>query len=413
MLKRSMANLPEKLRRVEGSRAYVPELDGLRFFAIMPVLVWHASIRGYRSWLELSGLPPLGEPGWLPHGQVGVSLFFVISGFVIARPFLRAIDEKRSLQVGRFYIRRLLRLQPPYLLVLAVCALIAAGGVPKGGHNLARELHHAVAPWNGFLASAFYAHVPVFGGPSLLNPPMWSLEVEIQFYLISPLLVWLYAGVRQVEWRLASGIYSVALALVVSAAIRSWAGNFSIWHFTLATHLSGFLLGVVMADLHQLRPRRGEAAAKFKDFGFVVGIALLLLSGLWEFVTAFWPMLLRDTLRLVACAMIVEGALSGARAKAWSGAPWIALIGSACYSIYLLHVPLMVAVWLLLSHWVAIPAALCIPLAIAFLPLVSIVGGLAFYALIERPFMKPDWPRTFAGFLASALGSLTIRSEKL
>lgn len=398
-----LIHLPERARRVTGNQAYIPQLDGLRFFAIMPVLFWHASIRGYRSMLNLFGMPPMGEPTWLPHGEVGVDLFFVISGFVIARPFLAMIEQGRSLKVGRFYLRRLLRLQPPYLLVLVVCAASAAFGLAGGGHNPGREVHRMIDPWASFWASFFYVHVPVFGVPSLLDPPIWSLEIEVQFYLLSPLLIWLYARMTCREWRLAAGIWAVTVAMIAGAAIRAGMGVFAPWSFTLATQLDGFLLGVLLADMRQWRLRPRPGAGAWKDAGFLLGLFLLLASGLWELLGAFWPMLLRDALRLLACALIVDGALGGTRAGRLAGAPWIALIGSACYSIYLIHVPLMVIVWIALTRVMHIPALWIIPSAMALLPIISIAAGLVFYALVERPFMSADWPAKFMRAFAPRL----------
>lgn len=391
-LLRRLIHLPERVRRVTGNQTYVPQLDGLRFFAIMPVLFWHASIRGYRSLLNLMGQPPVGEPSWLPHGEVGVDLFFVISGFVIARPFLAKIGQGGRIAVGRFYLRRFLRLQPPYLLVLLVCAASAAFGLANGGHNPAREVHHLISPWASFWASMFYVHVPIFGVPSLLNPPIWSLEIEVQFYLISPLLIALYARLTCREWRLAAGIWAITVAMIVAAAIRTQAGVFAPWSFTLVTHLDGFLLGVLLADVRQWRLRPRPGAGAWKDAGFAIGLALLLASGLWQGLEAFGPMVLRDAVRLLACALIVEGALGGTLAGRLAGAPWIAMIGSACYSIYLVHVPLMVIVWIVVNRAVSIPAAWIMPSAMALLPVISIAVGLIFFIVVERPFMSPDWP---------------------
>jgi peptidoglycan/LPS O-acetylase OafA/YrhL len=67
----TIARLPERLGRVTASTSYVPQIDGLRFLAIMPVLLWHSSIRGHRAGLANAGLAPQGEPTWMPVGRSG------------------------------------------------------------------------------------------------------------------------------------------------------------------------------------------------------------------------------------------------------------------------------------------------------------------------------------------------------
>ncbi|WDF72965.1 acyltransferase family protein [Novosphingobium sp. KACC 22771] len=394
---RRLSGLPERFERVVRGQNYIPQLDGLRFFAIIPVLLWHASIRGYRSFAQMSGRPSSGEPHWLPHGEIGVDLFFVISGFVIARPFLAKLERCRSLDIGHFYLRRLLRLQPPYLLVLLCCAIVASLGIAQEGRNLTRSMSSLEQTWISFWASAFYVHVLVFGQPSALNPPIWSLETEVQFYLVSPLLIWLYMGLSPKTSRLIVGIWAMALVTAAGAALRSSTGIYAPWSFTLATHLAPFMLGCLLADVRPLRHHPRKPAKLMGDDGFLLGLSLLVASGYWEMADKFLPILLRDTVRLAACALIVEGALNGTWVAQMAGSRWIALIGSACYSIYLVHVPLMVTVWLVIGNVLHPPAYLIMPLAMTLLPFLGIAGGLVFFAAVERPFMDSHWPSRLIG----------------
>src|SRR5258708_25991447 len=105
------SDLPRRLGRLTSSGAYVPQIDGLRFLAILPVLFFHAGLRAAR----ITPDPTVNEAlmsAWLPMGGVGVSLFFFISGYIIAYPFL----SNRPPRFADFYKRRLLRLGTPCLI---------------------------------------------------------------------------------------------------------------------------------------------------------------------------------------------------------------------------------------------------------------------------------------------------------
>jgi peptidoglycan/LPS O-acetylase OafA/YrhL len=103
--------------------------------------------------------------------------------------------------------------------------------------------------------------------------------------------------------------------------------------------------------------------------------------------------LLQGAALLTAILAIYLGAVLGPRGSRFIGSPWIALIGGACYSIYLVHVPLM-QVYGEIVRRIWIPGNLFGVWALFSLSiLASIVAGLIFYALVERPTMKHDWPR--------------------
>ena len=169
-----LSELPRRIGRVTSSGSYVPEIDGLRFLAIMPVLFFHAGLRGAR----ISSDPVANEAmlsAWLPMGGLGVSLFFFISGYIISYPFL----SNRAPQLSHFYKRRLLRLEPPYIVAMLGCFLVLSLYTPSRAPNF----DFTQAPlWQSLVASLTYTHGLIFGQSPKLNPPAWSLEREMQFY---------------------------------------------------------------------------------------------------------------------------------------------------------------------------------------------------------------------------------------
>src|SRR5438270_7424142 len=140
----------------------IPSLDGIRAVSIAMVVLSHANAAGgFPHWLR-----------FLPHslGDLGVSVFFVVSGFVITHLLLR-----RGVDLGDFYRRRAFRILPPCFALLAVIALFRA------------------ADWNAIVASALFVRDYYVKGIGLDH--LWSLGVEEQFYLLWPLIMCLGAAI--------------------------------------------------------------------------------------------------------------------------------------------------------------------------------------------------------------------------
>ena len=146
----------------------IPSLDGLRAVAILIVFLSHAG---------LSHIVP---------GLFGVTVFFFLSGYLITTLMRMESDRTGGVNLRDFYLRRALRIFPPFYLVLAVITLLAAKGWVEGGFSWA-----AMAAQAGFISNFWEMN----GG---LQPAgtevMWSLAVEEHFYLLFPLL---YLGLRR------------------------------------------------------------------------------------------------------------------------------------------------------------------------------------------------------------------------
>jgi peptidoglycan/LPS O-acetylase OafA/YrhL len=162
------------MQRPTGS-SYVPTLDGWRAVAILGVLLCHAANRG--SVLEL--------------GELGVTLFFGISGFLITHRMMRERDGSGRLSLRNFYVRRAFRILPPALVYLAVVLLLGRLGVLA---TTGAEV----------LACLAFARNYVTAGFSWYTAHFWSLSVEEHFYLLWPAL-FVLAGHRRTRW-LAPGL---------------------------------------------------------------------------------------------------------------------------------------------------------------------------------------------------------------
>ncbi len=156
-------------------RDHIAELDGLRAFAILSVMATHLLVATPALTHASTGLPHALDV-IIGHGWLGVDMFFVLSGFLITNILLSTKHRAVVAYYGRFYQRRVLRIVPLYLTVLAVFAVAYIASVGPGYFLLCLAFAANLAPLTNVA-------IPNGGGP------LWSLAVEEQFYLVWPVLV--------------------------------------------------------------------------------------------------------------------------------------------------------------------------------------------------------------------------------
>lgn len=358
----------EGLRRTTSSDRFIPQVDGLRFVAITSVMLYHlnqfVSIKGGYHPREMCW-------GWvLDRGNLGVQLFFAISGFIIALPFaIRARGNKRAPRLSRYYLRRVRRLEPPYLinLLLLFIALIGVKGMAAG------EL------FPHLLASMFYVHTPVYGEFSAINGVAWSLEIELQFYLIAPLLALIFRLPSKEVRRLLLGI-AVLLAAWVSGTPMVHAD----YAWTLLGHAQFFLCGFVLAECYS------SGCLKVSEDQWLWNVLGLFAWPLvwWAFEGGFAGRLLMPVGVLIAYACAFKGIWWR---KLFSWAP-LYLIGGMCYTLYLYHFQIISLVGnptLRVLEWLdwQDPRLHFGLVVLVTLPAVLLLGSLLYLAF-EKPFMN-------------------------
>ena len=128
-----MNKLKQFLSRPTNSVNFIPEIDGLRFFAIFTVLIFHLNtafskelgVNLQESFNLLGNENFLGIGWWIRRFDVGVKVFFAISGFILAVPFLKQyLNLGEKINIKDYFIRRLTRLEPPFVLSLLFFYLI-------------------------------------------------------------------------------------------------------------------------------------------------------------------------------------------------------------------------------------------------------------------------------------------------
>ena len=232
-------------QRPEWLPAYIPELQGLRGIAVLAVVIYHSHPR-------LVGTPIYGASLW---GWAGVNLFFVLSGFLITSILLESRGKPKYFR--NFYGRRVLRIWPVYLLVLAVCYVNSEWFVGLPPLEAIRT-----APWWAyllFLQNLFHLALPPAIGPT------WSLAIEEQYYFLWAPMVRFLAR----PWLMAGALVT---ALIASPLFRLSHFPWITPTHTL-THLDGIAMGSLIAlGLYNL-PLRRRFWTGLGVAGFALGFA--------------------------------------------------------------------------------------------------------------------------------------------
>lgn len=349
-------SLPSPLEPRErvAELGYRPALDGLRALAIVAVLLYHTG-------------------GLLPGGTVGVDLFFVLSGFLITTLLLEERSATGSLSLRSFYHRRVIRLLPALVVLLAVFLLLSAVVATAVQGSLGKDLFGVVAGIGYFSNIAMTAEPTTISMPAELRH-LWSLAAEEQFYLVWPVVL---CFVLRGRVRVALIVVGAGAVLMSARQFQLYADGAS-WErigFGIDTRNVSILAGCMLALLLALpgRPRLekaawlGPPAAACVVAFFFVDFGRQLFAG---------PLIVFA----ICCAMLILGVLDGRSplARALSLSP-IVFVGRLSYSLYLWHFPVFVI--LEVNKPGVVPAA--VP-AIA----ITVALALASYYLIEVPFLR-------------------------
>lgn len=281
------------------ARPYFPALDGLRALSIALVVLWHATEEKYYGWL---------------HGFHGVTIFFVLSGFLITTLLLREEDRHGTVSFRGFYLRRVFRILPLYYLVLAVyCALILFARLqPDRVEAFQRAL-----PFYAFYFSEF-PHYMRFRAPFDLS---WSLGIEEKFYLVWPALA--FGLMRLIRTRMLVALGLLTMTLLLPSA---WGPTRFLQPYGL------ILLGCVVAlAMH--------AADGFNAMRWLGRWQLPLLVGLLaSCVLVGEPNRMEIVVALMTALLLIATLVQpdAATARRFSSAPMVK-IGGISYGIYLIH----------------------------------------------------------------------------
>ena len=357
---------------------YRAEVDGLRAVAVLAVVFFHAGFEIFRG------------------GFVGVDVFFVISGFLIASIIAGELD-KGTFSLLRFYERRARRILPALFFITAACIPLAwLWLAPRHMEGFAESIIAVATFWSNFL---FWNQSGYFDTANELKPLIhtWSLAVEEQYYILFPLCLMLL-------WRLSTRkiVMVLSAVAVVSLGIAHW-GAYAFptaSFYLLPTRVWEFLIGV-LAALYLRKKSESAGAGRGNAWLSLLGLGMIALA-----VFAFdrhtpFPSLYA-LVPTAGTALILLFATPGTPVHRVLSGRLVVGIGLISYSVYLWHQPLLAFYrhWSLSDPTLSVKVTLCVA---------SVVLGYLTWRLVEQPFRNRQVVAAKSiAYAAPACGALLV-----
>ncbi|MCX6351904.1 MAG: acyltransferase [Bacteroidetes bacterium] len=297
------------------NKEYYIQLDGLRFFAILSVLICH--------WISYSAI------GLLPFGSFGVNLFFVLSGYLITNILLLSRSEnelhqrKHWISLKQFYIRRILRIFPIYYLLIFLVIIL----------NLLPTKE--ISWWLLTYGINYYIAIPHINYGNFGH--LWSLGVEEQFYIFYPFLIFFLP-----KKYIYKSLWILIIAGILSRLILYLSGAYynSLYSW-LPCCLDAFGMGALMAYLSIYDKAKLINILAKNKFWFLCLFGFAIITIIARYLGAFeGRTILERTFSSAICFWIIGLSITGAykgRFKELLENSKIVFLGRISYSLYLFH----------------------------------------------------------------------------
>ena len=356
-------------------------IEGLRAIAATSILVYHVhlySAPGAQS-VDLGPLDKIFE-----NMRAGVTLFFVLSGFLLYRVFISALARDRGLPGIRSYFRnRLLRIVPAYWVTVIAVVLVFEHWVLGDPLRLVANLL--------FLQN----YIPAYEGGAqdvAIIAPAWSLVIEMSFYAVLPLLGLLaFWCVRRGMSVAAGALVPVALMFVIgfvskvlAHALAEGSGARGVFDHTLFTHADWFAAGMVVAVASVVYEGEGIRFPAWR-VSAVVAAAVLALGGTKLNYDGRLNNLEQQTPMALACALLLAVVVFSSREGRlvrWLSLRWVVFAGLVSYGLFLVHDPIVRG----FSDWgVTLDGRGGFLVNLALITIVSYGVATLIYLYVERP----------------------------
>ncbi|HEX9273637.1 MAG TPA: acyltransferase [Candidatus Binatia bacterium] len=340
------------------SKHNIASLDGLRAVSITLVVISHLSLPA-----AFPGLPC--ARCWTLAGDLGVQMFFVISGFLITSLLLKEIDQSGSISLSRFYYRRTLRIFPPFYFMLAFLIIVSSKGflqIP------ASSLVHAATYTTNYLPEESL---------NLFTRHTWSLAVEEQFYLLWPIALVLLGKLRGLKLAVVALALCPIFRLSVFLISREFFNNSLSINNHFESVADSIAVGCVLAGVPLLEFGSSYTRLlKSKAFFLVPLVGLVIHTSLRNQTQYYFLVyiLIGYTLVNLSIALCVHWSVTHRESMIGRllNSPPLVFVGVMSYSIYLWQQPVLFGL------------SLSIPLKLGVLLTVCTLS----YYLIERPTLR-------------------------
>ena len=344
-------------------------VEGLRGLCIIAVLTYH-------YWVKQ-----------VPGGFLGVSVFFTISGFVITNGLIRLSEKSSHIDVYGFLVRRFRRLWPAATLVLALTLLysLIAGWASRTMASDSFAAFFQYYNWRVITTGTVYGQ----SLPSIFLH-FWSLSIEVQFYVVAPLIFLISRGRKMIQ------ISLFALILVVAIVVATTSTSLTFVYSSTITRSAetsvGCLLAFAIKPIKRLtsKPILDHLASLLAFLAFAALTTLTVRSSMQTSAYAHGGLVLISVLS----ALLIIGASFGKVASAVFSFQPLTWLGRISYSLYLVHFPIRIiliwsGIWPEMQTWLSVAVSV-------------IVAGLLF-RFIERPFRESRYLPNTKLILATAL----------
>ncbi len=355
----------------EAARPELRALTGLRFFVAAHVVLYHF------AGAALPDATPALVRNFIGHGYVGVSFFYLLSGFILTYSYAERSGDGVRLRgtSRRFFARRLARIYPLYLLAWLLAAPFVIAHRFGGGDSILTALAKLGA---SALVSLSLAQAWLPGANTWWNPPGWSISVEAFFYLAFP---WLLPRLVPRRASLAAFVALYVAALVpplVHLLARGGETSLAAVKYNPLCHLPVFAMGMLLARAFDspLRAAVERHRGVFLTLGLAASLAVVArpVDALYLFI--------HNGLLAPAFGACLLAVATSRRASAYLASPTLVLLGEASYGVYILQAPLWLG-WRRLARVASLDLAPLVDFALYFAALCAI--SLLAFKLLESP----------------------------
>lgn len=310
-------------------KKYISGLDGLRAIAVIMVIGYHLQLPYFKG------------------GVLGVTIFFVLSGFLITRLLLQELQETNTIDLKQFWIKRIRRIWPALLLMISITVIVTAVFNRVLFTKACNDFISAIFGFNNWYQ--IFNNISYFDNGGASSPLLhcWSLAIETQFYLIFPFIILIISRINKNSLKRKQILITVTTVLMILSALLMYllfdpSGDPSRVYYGLDTRAFSLLVGAILAIIVHYHTKLSLK----KVFNDIIGIGSLIIICIISATVAGYDQILYQGgyffVSILAALVILSILKSQSILSKILSFPIIDWLGKLSYSIYLWHYPIII-----------------------------------------------------------------------